>query len=316
MPVKAKTIKDLPLKEVLDGSESLLVQDLNGTKQAPLGPIVDEIKQNSQEKIREIESELAQTNAQLSHTMKKTSFLAKAKTGFIAHRGSHINAPENTLKSIHQAGLYGYEMVEIDVNRTKDGCYILMHDDTVDRTTNGTGRVDSFTLDEIKQLMVVEDFSGKDANEIIRIPTLEEAVQECRKQGLGINLDCGKLNWTKEICEMAVSLLKKYGLYEKSFFVISNPEQRQLLTSLYHDVNVTWLAGGDIEPNIIEAKKYQNAFITYSVTEINPQMIARCHEENIPVFIYNCHDWDKAYSMIKLGVRFVETDWILPGGEF
>jgi lysophospholipase L1-like esterase len=66
MPVKAKYIKDLPLKRVLDGSESLLVQDLNGTQQAPLGTIVDEIKQNSQEKIREIESELNQTNTQLS----------------------------------------------------------------------------------------------------------------------------------------------------------------------------------------------------------------------------------------------------------
>jgi uncharacterized membrane-anchored protein YhcB (DUF1043 family) len=68
MPVKAKYIKDLPLKRVLDGSESLLVQDLNGTQQAPLGTIVDEIKQNSQEKIGEIESELNQTNTQLSET--------------------------------------------------------------------------------------------------------------------------------------------------------------------------------------------------------------------------------------------------------
>ena len=58
MPVKAKTIKDLPLKNELDGSESLLVQDSNGTKQAPLGTIVDEIKQNTQEKIREVEIEL------------------------------------------------------------------------------------------------------------------------------------------------------------------------------------------------------------------------------------------------------------------
>jgi hypothetical protein len=71
MPVKAKYIKDLPLKRVLDGSESLLVQDLNGTQQAPLEMIVDEIKQNSQEKIREIESELNQTNAQLSADKKE-----------------------------------------------------------------------------------------------------------------------------------------------------------------------------------------------------------------------------------------------------
>ena len=69
MPVKAKTIKDLPLKNEFDGSESLLVQDSNGTKQAPLEVIIDEIKQNSQEKIREIESELNQTNTQLSENI-------------------------------------------------------------------------------------------------------------------------------------------------------------------------------------------------------------------------------------------------------
>ena len=71
MSVKAKYIKDLPLKNMLDGSESLLVQDSYGTKQAPLETIVDEIKQNTQEKIREVESELTQTNAQLEIIVNK-----------------------------------------------------------------------------------------------------------------------------------------------------------------------------------------------------------------------------------------------------
>ena len=69
-PQVAKTIKDLPIKHGLDGTEKLIVEDNEATKQAPLTTIVDEIKQNSQEKIREIESELAQTNAQLSHIKK------------------------------------------------------------------------------------------------------------------------------------------------------------------------------------------------------------------------------------------------------
>ena len=60
MAVKAKYIKDLPLKKTLDGSESLLVQDSNGTQQASLEVIVDKVKQNSQEKIREVENELKQ----------------------------------------------------------------------------------------------------------------------------------------------------------------------------------------------------------------------------------------------------------------
>lgn len=72
-PQVTKTIKELPVKNNLDGTEKLIVEDDEATKQAPLGTIVDEIKQNSQEKIREIESGLAQTNAQLSETKRQLS---------------------------------------------------------------------------------------------------------------------------------------------------------------------------------------------------------------------------------------------------
>ena len=89
MSVKTKYIKDLPLKNELDGSESLLVQDSNGTKRAPLGTIVDEIKQNSQEKIREVESELAQTNAQLSETKQELS----SQLEYIANLNINVISP-------------------------------------------------------------------------------------------------------------------------------------------------------------------------------------------------------------------------------
>lgn len=71
-PQVAKTIKELPIKHGLDGTEKLIVEDNEATKQMSLTTIVDEIKQNSQEKIREIESELAQTNAQLSELESKS----------------------------------------------------------------------------------------------------------------------------------------------------------------------------------------------------------------------------------------------------
>ena len=84
MSVKTKYIKDLPLKNDLDGTETLIVEDNEATKQAPLGTIVDEIKQNSQEKIREIESELNQTNAQLSE---------------LANRGTTVEVLERVTKA-------------------------------------------------------------------------------------------------------------------------------------------------------------------------------------------------------------------------
>lgn len=80
-PQVAKTIKDLPIKHGLDGTEKLIVEDNEATKQAPLTTIVDEIKQNSQEKIREIESELAQTNAQLSNTYRYASQITNDYNG-------------------------------------------------------------------------------------------------------------------------------------------------------------------------------------------------------------------------------------------
>lgn len=128
MPVKAKYIKDLPLKRVLDGSESLLVQDLNGTQQAPLGTIVDEIKQNSQEKIREIESELNQTNAQLSETYKCISDYTINNNIYFPNMSESFSALENTnalQKTINEVVLRGGGTIQLPIG-TFDvfGCYI------------------------------------------------------------------------------------------------------------------------------------------------------------------------------------------------
>ena len=92
-PQVTKTIKELPIKHGLDGTEKLIVEDDEATKQAPLGTIVDEIKQNSQEKIREIESELAQTNAQLSQKTNESYVNAVA---FGIKEGFDVNVEENT----------------------------------------------------------------------------------------------------------------------------------------------------------------------------------------------------------------------------
>ena len=108
MPVKAKYIKDLPLKKVLDGSESLLVQDLNGTQQAPLEVIVDEIKQNSQEKIREIESELNQTNAQLSDINYLPQSPLPAKIGEMTNSNKLVIKNDNNSFDVIQRTNLGY----------------------------------------------------------------------------------------------------------------------------------------------------------------------------------------------------------------
>lgn len=98
----------------------------------------------------------------------------------IAHRGASAYAPEHTLVAYRKALLMGADYLEIDLQMTKDGYLIAMHDDTVNRTTNGTGAVKDLTLQQIKQLDAGSWFNKKhpqfaqDSYAGLRVPLLEE----------------------------------------------------------------------------------------------------------------------------------------------
>ncbi|MDA7520954.1 glycerophosphodiester phosphodiesterase family protein [Verrucomicrobia bacterium] len=90
----------------------------------------------------------------------------------VAHRGGALlGPPENTLPAIEKAIEVGADLIEVDIRQTSDGHLVLMHDETVDRTTNGRGRVDRLTLGEIRALAIKHEGKG-----IIRVPTLKEAL--------------------------------------------------------------------------------------------------------------------------------------------
>lgn len=103
----------------------------------------------------------------------------------VAHRGDWRYAPENSLAAIENAIRMGVDIVELDVQRTKDGQLILMHDYTLDRTTTGKGKISDWTLDSIKTLKLKNGAAIKTRH---AVPTLEEALQLARGRIL-INLD-------------------------------------------------------------------------------------------------------------------------------
>ena len=94
---------------------------------------------------------------------------------FIAHRGASGTAPENTLPAIDSALAAGVDYIEIDVHLSLDGKVIVIHDATVDRTTNGTGKVQKLTAEYIQSLdagsWFGEPFIG------VKVPTLEEVIR-------------------------------------------------------------------------------------------------------------------------------------------
>ena len=103
----------------------------------------------------------------------------------VAHRGDWRNAPENSVQAIKNAIDMGVDMIEIDVQMTRDSALVLMHDKTISRTTTGKGEVSEWTIDSLKTLYLR---NGANHPTEHRIPTLEEAMLACKGKIL-VNLD-------------------------------------------------------------------------------------------------------------------------------
>ena len=101
------------------------------------------------------------------------------------HRGAILFAPENTLVGFDVALEFGVDIVEVDARPTADQVLVVMHDSTVDRTTDGSGAVDQLTLDQIRELAVVSEFDGIPDQPV---PTFVEALEHLRGRAL-VNVD-------------------------------------------------------------------------------------------------------------------------------
>jgi len=105
----------------------------------------------------------------------------------IGHRGAAGHAPENTLASFEAAAALGVRWVEFDVRLTGDGALVVFHDETLERTTDGKGRVGTTTLAAIRQLDAGAWFGRKFAGE--RVPALEDALAALQRLDLGANIE-------------------------------------------------------------------------------------------------------------------------------
>ncbi len=136
-----------------------------------------------------------------------------------AHRGDWHNFPENSLEAVLSAAEMGVDIVEIDLQMTKDGHLVLMHDKTVDRVTNGKGAVSTFSLDSLKKLRLK---NGLGRVTRFGIPTLEE-VMTAVKGKVMVNLDKGY-----DFLVPAYAILQKTGTLTQAIAKSEYPAEKVL----------------------------------------------------------------------------------------
>lgn len=154
-----------------------------------------------------------------------------------AHRGCSYAWPENTLQAFEAACRYPVTGIELDIQLTKDGEIVVIHDEKADRTTDGTGYVKDFTLNEIKGLKIASHSSGTGEPQYVRIPTMEEVFEAlspyCQSNGLLINIELKNSVVRYEGMEDKIlAMTQRWKLEDYVVYSSFNPESVCLLKEI------------------------------------------------------------------------------------
>ncbi len=225
-----------------------------------------------------------------------------------AHRGASAYAPENTLPAFRKAIELGAQGIELDVHESADGALVVIHDETVDRTSNGHGRVVDQTLAALKAL----DFSaGKPGFSDVRIPTLPEVYELVKPRGLSINVEikCDVVIYWG-IWEKLIALEREMGMQGRILYSSFNhyvlPKVRELdpnakIGLLYSEAMVDpWVYANYLHADALHPH--------YLATLYGPGMIEGCKNNGVAINTWTVDDPAAVFKLAEAGVEAVITN--------
>jgi len=197
---------------------------------------------------------------------------------FIAHRGGRIHKPENTLAAFQHAIDTGVDWIEMDVQQTKDGELIVIHDETVDRTTDGTGRVEDLTLEEIRAL---------DAGNGEMVPTFAEVIALAKDNNVGILPEAKSPHLYPGIGMKMVEAIVANGYVEKAVIQSFDPGTLENIQKINPDINVCPLYGlWKLDISNPQPSQARTLCPMAEMIILNPWMIRQAHIEGRKVFVW------------------------------
>ena len=254
----------------------------------------------------------------------ETSFFAQFEQRplVMAHRGGRGLWPENTLYAFERAVELGVDVLEMDIHTTSDGVPVVMHDDTVDRTTNGSGPVHSFTLEELKGLDAGYDWSSDDGQTFpyrgqgITVPTLEEVVTAFPDVPMNIEIKQEEPSMVAPFCQ----LIRDHDLgdhvlvasfHEETIdeFRAACPEVATAagtseIVMLFALSRVFLESTYDAPAEAAQVPEYRS-----SLHVLAPRFVDAAHNRNLEVHAWTINEEEDLQRMITLGVDGIITDY-------
>ncbi len=220
---------------------------------------------------------------------------------FIAHRGTPKYVAENTVASMRKAKELGATWIECDVMLTKDYLPIIMHDNSVNRTTNGKGVVAKMMYEQIKML----DAGGGE-----RVPVLEDWLRTAAELGLGINLEIKEHKKRAHVIAKKIhEALRNWPSHLPAPFITS---ATHACLRAYHELDDSALLGLIMDRwSLRWARKLKSTSacaLIIHYKELNKARVEKLHEAGYQVLAYTVNEANTAQQLFAVGVDSVFTD--------
>lgn len=217
-----------------------------------------------------------------------------------AHRGSSKYAPENTLSAIELAIMHGTEFAEIDVQSTKDGTVILLHDSTFERTAGLNKRPSQVTYNEVMELDVGAWY-GMFYSEYL--PTLEQVIQATTGR-IKLNIEIKASRYYPEVVDEVLSLIEKYDYYDSCVVTSVNLEDLIAIEEKMPEVKTGYIMFKILK----DLKDVDVDFYSIKNNSVTEDFIANAHKLGREVHVWTVNTKNTMDKMLDLGVDNIITD--------
>ncbi len=230
------------------------------------------------------------------------------KTKVWAHRGASAYAPENTIPAFKLAIEMGADGVELDVHMSADNKLVVCHDETVDRTSNGTGRIVDMTCQELKAL----DFSAKmEGYQNVRIPTLREVYGLLKPTDLTINVEIkSDVVIYYGIWDELIKLEREMGMQGRILYSSFNHFVLMKMRELDPTAKIGLLySEGMVDPWVYANYLHADAIHPHYLAAQGPGVIEGCKKNGVAVHPWTCNDKKAMRELADAGVDAIITNY-------
>lgn len=226
-----------------------------------------------------------------------------------AHRGYSGRYPENTMLAFQKAAETGCDGIELDVQLTKDGNVVVIHDEAVDRTTDGSGLVKDFTLEELKRLDAGAVKGGRFG--VCPIPSFEEYCEWVSRQELVTNVEIKTgVYYYEDIEEKTLEIIKKYGLEKKVIFSSFNHLSLERLKALAPDIPCgALLEHAGLGNAGYYCSRYGYAYYHPGIKGLTKETVENCRAHGIGVNVWTVNDMESLENTYEWGCSGIFTNY-------